>query len=112
VSADDPLPAETPADPGHDEDRRRLPRTIGGWFYLVVLAATGIGIVVVATGNWRVGTRWIAGALLFAALIRLVLPARDAGMLAVRRRWLDCVMLAGVGALLIFLAATIPNQPL
>jgi hypothetical protein len=41
-----------------------------------------------------------------------VLPARDAGMLAVRRRWLDCLMLAGVGALLIFLAATIPNQPL
>ena len=78
MSADDPLPAETPADPGYDEDRRRLPRTIGGWFYLVVLAATGIGIVVVAIGNWRVGTRWIAGALLFAALLVLLLPRFDA----------------------------------
>ena len=111
MSADAPLPAETPSDPGHDEDRRRLPRTIGGWFYLVVLAATGVGIVVVATGNWRVGTRWIGGALLFAALIRLVLPARDAGMLAVRHRSVDCVMLAGVGVMLLILAETIPNQP-
>ena len=112
MAADDPLPAEPPSEPGHDDDRRRYPRTVGGMFYLVVLAAMAIGIVVVATGNWRVGTHWIAGALLFAALIRLVLPARDAGMLAVRQRWLDCLMLAGVGGLLIFLAATIPNQPL
>jgi hypothetical protein len=112
VNADDPLPAETPSEPGHDDDRRRYPRTIGGMFYLVVLAATLVGIVIVATGNWRAGTRWIAAALMFAALIRLVLPARDAGMLAVRHRAVDCLMLAGVGAVLLFLAATIPNQPL
>ena len=112
MAADDPLPAEPTSEPGHDDDRRRYPRTIGGMFYLVVLAATAVGIAIVATGNWRVGIRWIAGALLFAALIRLVLPARDAGMLAVRRRWVDCLMLAGVGGLLLFLAATIPNQPL
>ena len=43
--------------------------------------------------------------------MRLVLPAREAGMLAVRHRAVDCVMLAGVGGVLIFLASTIPNQP-
>jgi hypothetical protein len=112
VSADDPLPAEPPSDAGHDDYRRRYPSTIGGMVYLAVLAATLVGVGVVATGSWRVGTRWIGGALLFAALIRLVLPARDAGMLAVRHRSVDCLMLAGVGALLLFLAATIPNQPL
>ena len=94
------------------EDGRRYPSTIGGMFYLVVLAITGIGIGIVSTGNWRLGTRWVAGALIFAALLRLVLPRRDAGMLAVRHRVVDCVMLAGVGVALIFLAATIPNQPL
>jgi hypothetical protein len=49
--------------------------------------------------------------LCFAALLRLVLPRRDAGMLAVRSRLVDCVLLAGTGAALFFLAATIPNQP-
>ena len=111
MSADDPLPAETPSEPGHDDDRRRYPSTIGGMFYLVVLAATLAGIVIIAIGNWRAGTRWIGGALLFAALIRLVLPARDAGMLAVRHRSVDCLMLAGVGVMLLILAGTIPNQP-
>jgi hypothetical protein len=94
-----------------EDDVRRHPSTIGGAFYLGVLAAAGVGIAIVWSGDWRVGVRVIAGAVLFAALLRLVLPARDAGMLAVRKRWWDCVMLAGVGATLLFLAATIPNQP-
>ena len=95
-----------------EEGGRRYPSTIGGAFYLVVLAVTGIGVGIVTTGSWRVGVRWIAAALIFAALVRAVLPARDAGMLAVRRRWLDCLMLAGVGATLLFLATSIPDQPL
>ena len=40
-----------------------------------------------------------------------LLPARDAGMLAVRHRLVDVVLLGGVGGLLLFLARTIPNQP-
>ena len=107
-------PLDTPLEPSElfPEDGRRYPSTIGGLFYLVVLAITGVGIGIVSTGSWRLGTRWVAGALIFAALLRLVLPRRDAGMLAVRHRLVDCVMLAGVGVALIFLAATIPNQPI
>jgi len=102
-------PAPPPdADPG---EGRRYPSTIGGMIYLAVLVVTAVGIGIVATGEWRVGIRWVAGGLIFAALVRLVLPAREAGMLAVRHRVEDCVMLAGVGALLVFLASTIPNQP-
>jgi Protein of unknown function (DUF3017) len=96
-----------------DEDEgRRYPSTIGGAFYLVVLAVVGISIGIVTTGDWRLGVRWFGGALLFAALVRAVLPAKDAGMLAVRRRWWDCLLLAGTGAALIFLAGSIPDQPL
>ena len=110
---DPPLDSPAPLEPElFTEDGRRYPSTIGGMFYLVVLAITGVGIGIVATGDWRLGTRWVAGALIFAALLRLVLPRRDAGMLAVRHRLVDCVMLAGVGVALIFLAATIPNQPI
>jgi hypothetical protein len=32
-------------------------------------------------------------------------------MLRVRRRWFDVLLLTGTGFMLIFLAATIPNQP-
>jgi hypothetical protein len=114
---------EPPADPGEEpgddlapvsdeEEGRRYPSTIGGAFYLVVLAITAIGIGIVTTGAWRVGVRWMAGALILAAVVRAVLPARDAGMLAVRRRWWDCLLLAGVGIALVFLASSIPDQHL
>jgi len=94
-----------------DEAARRYPSTIGGAFYLMVLAATGVGMCVVVWGDWRTGVRWMGAALVFGSLVRLVLPSRDAGMLAVRTRWLDAALLSGVGAALFFLAATIPNQP-
>jgi DUF3017 family protein len=107
-------PPEEPAEPDalvgpHDE--RRYPSTIGGLFYLVVLAAGGVGIAIVWSGDWRLGIRFLAAGLCAAALLRLVLPARDAGMLAVRSRIFDVVLLGGLGAALLFLAQTIPNQP-
>jgi uncharacterized membrane protein len=100
--------AETPTEP----EPRRHPSTIGGMIYLLVLAATGLGIgIVVWSGDWRRGVTWLGGALIAAAALRLVLRQRDAGMLAVRHRLVDVVLLAVVGAVLIVLAATIPNQP-
>ncbi|MDF1602329.1 DUF3017 domain-containing protein [Nocardioides sp. YIM 152315] len=95
-----------------DGEPRRYPSTIGGAFYLAVLAVVAIAIGVVTTGEWRAGIRWFGGALIIAAVIRAVLPAKDAGMLAVRARWWDCTLLVGTGAALIFLAGSIPDQPL
>ena len=97
----------------HDalEEERRYPSTIGGAFYLLVLVAAGVGIAIVWGGDWQLGIRCLSGALCFAALLRLVLPARDAGMLAVRNRFFDALLLGGVGAAIFFLATTIPNQP-
>lgn len=106
----DPVPEQEPE--SVEDEGRRYPSTIGGAFYLVVLAVVGIAVGVVTTGAWRGGIRWFGAALIFAALVRAVLPAKDAGMLAVRRRWWDCVLLAGTGAAMIFLAGSIPDQPL
>ncbi len=47
--------------------------------------------------------------MIVSALLRAVLPARDAGMLAVRNRWFDVTLLAVIGGVLWFLASTIPS---
>ena len=97
--------------PEPEEAPRRYPSTIGGAFYLMVLAAAGVGGVLVVRDDWRTGVKWIGASLLAAAAIRLVLRERDAGMLAVRHRAVDAVLLVTVGIALIVLATTIPNQP-
>lgn len=99
------------AEPGADEPRR-YPSTIGGALYLCVLVTMGVGLLLVALAGWRSGIRVIAASLAAAALFRLVLPQKDAGMLAVRRRWVDVVVVGGVSAVLFFLASSIPEQPL
>ncbi len=96
---------------GAETDGRRYPSTVGGLFYLVVLLATAVGIGITWAGDWRLGTEWMGSALIAAAALRLVLRRRDAGMLAVRHRIFDVLLLAVVGATMIFLAITIPNQP-
>lgn len=105
----DPEPLEP--SPAPDETERRYPSTIGGGFYLLVLAAMAVGIVATSIDDWRLGIRIVGGALLAAAALRLVLRQRDAGMLAVRHRLVDVALLAGMGAALIFLAGDIPGPP-
>ncbi len=95
--------------PGDDD--RRHPSTIGGAIYLAILLVVAGAIGVTAIGDWRVGIRIFSAALGVAALARLVLPRRDAGMLAVRHRMVDVALLVGVGIALWVLAETIPNQP-
>jgi hypothetical protein len=109
----------TSPDPEHPEgpppeDERRYPSTIGGMFYILVLVVVAGALVVAAVGDgdlWRTGIRIMGGALIFGALVRLVLRARDAGMLAVRHKVLDALVLLVLGGSLIFLAGSIPDQP-
>ena len=90
---------------------RRYPSTIGGILFLAVLATAVLGLVLVGTGSWRNGVRLIGVALLAAALARSLLSSTNAGMLAVRHRVLDVVLLTGLGLALLVLASSIPNQP-
>ena len=73
---------------------------------------TGAGLVLCWTTDWRLGVKWVGGALVLGAVARLVLRRRDAGMLAVRNRLVDAVLLSAVGVILVFLSESIPNQPL
>ena len=106
----DPPPDDVPPESAEPEGRR-YPSTLGGLCYLVVLVVSGVGLALVSQGHWRPGVKWISGALVAAALVRLVIPAHQAGMLAVRRRSVDVVILASVGIALWFLSSSIPNQP-
>lgn len=108
-----PVDVEGTAD-GADEEpqERRYPSTIGGAFYLLILITSAIGLGIVVSGNWRLGVRWLAASLMAGSALRLLLPERDAGMLAVRHRFIDCTLLAGVGGALFWLASSIPDQPL
>ncbi len=95
-----------------EEAPKRYPSTIGGLLYLLALAGVAVGLGLAVAGDWRSGVRWIAGALLFAAGCRLLLPDRQAGMLAVRHRAVDVALLVAVGGVLLVLAGSIPNQRL
>ncbi|HWJ08949.1 MAG TPA: DUF3017 domain-containing protein [Nocardioides sp.] len=101
-----------PGDPGEEPPApRRYPSTIGGGFYLLILATTVAGVIVAGTSDWRTGVRLIGASLAFAAALRLVLRDRDAGMLAVRHRALDVAILVVLSVVLFVLAASIPDQP-
>ena len=112
----EPDPTEEAGDPGPVGEPeawqpRRYPSTIGGAFYLAILVAACTAIGIVVGGDWRLGVRVLAAALAVAGVLRLVLPLRDAGMLAVRHRVLDVLILVGVAAALYWLAGSIPDQP-
>lgn len=107
----DPLPPEPDPVAPQQPPERRYPSTIGGAFYIAILITTFAAIVVVVVDDWRVGVRILGGALVFAGALRLVLPQRDAGMLAVRHRSIDVILLVIAGGLLWWLAGSIPDQP-
>lgn len=90
-------------------NRKKVPYWLSQVPYALVLSALAAGIVVVAAAYFKRGPAIIAGALLLAATFRLFLPKDWIGLLAVRRRWVDLLTLAGLAALLIVLAWVAPQ---
>jgi hypothetical protein len=83
------------------------------WAYLAVLVAVAIALLIIGEGVHlvRSGTLVLAGVLLVAAIARLVLPDRLAGMLSSRRRLLDVAIFGvlGVGLLVAGLVVPVPG---
>lgn len=74
----------------------------------LVIAGVGLGLIVIADHHFRVGSVLIACSIIAGAGLRLMLPARRAGLLAVRGRLVDVVTLAVLGAALLALALAVP----
>ncbi len=73
---------------------------------LAAILVVGAGLVLVTFGEWRRGLVVVGLALVGAALLRLLLPLRRVGLLAVRSRSIDVLLLAGAGLALIVLTLT------
>ncbi len=92
-------------------DKRDLPADdfpSNPWPLMVVLVVLATALVFLGLGRWRSASLLIAGAAGLAALLRLVLRARVAGLLVVRRRWVDVVGLASVAVGIAALAFLVP----
>ena len=76
---------------------------------LAVLAVVAVGLALVAVEHWRRGLTVMGLALVGAALLRLFLPERRVGFLAVRSRPVDVVLLAAAGLALTTISLAIPG---
>ena len=94
--------AATPATPAFQ---------IVAWLpYVIVLAGTAAGLLVASQGSQYAGrgAAGVGAALLVAALARLALPPRYAGLLASRSKAQDVAGFAVLGAAVLAVAASLP----
>ena len=78
---------------------------------LLVLAGGVIGLVVVTLDGFRLGCSLLGASVLFAGLSRAVLPTRRVGLLVVRSRPFDVLVLVVMGVALVVLAVIVPGEP-
>ncbi|WP_078956269.1 DUF3017 domain-containing protein [Streptomyces sp. NRRL B-1140] len=79
------------------------------WPVLAVLGLAGVGLLVTAFGQFRLGTLLIGVALLGGGAMRWLLP--DVGMLAVRSRFTDIVTYGLMGLVIVMLALMAQPKP-
>ncbi|MDT0406641.1 DUF3017 domain-containing protein [Streptomyces edwardsiae] len=80
------------------------------WPILCVLLTVGLGLLLTALDQFRLGTLLVGVALLAGALLRWLMP--HVGMLAVRSRFTDIVTYGGLGAVIVLLALMVQPHPL
>ena len=68
------------------------------WPLVVSLGVVVVGLVVVASGHFRRGTVLLSFGVTLALFLRILLPSDRAGLLAVRSKKVDVVVLAVLAA--------------
>jgi DUF3017 family protein len=102
--------ASGPVEPVIDD----RPPIRGGWVgrqwpLLLVLGGSLTAFLTVALDHFRAGCLLFGFSVLFAALARAVLPARRVGLLVVRSRAFDLLVLLVMGISLVVLAIIVPR---
>jgi Protein of unknown function (DUF3017). len=81
---------------------------LGQWPLALVLSGVAVGLFVVAvTGHWRVGCTLIGASVTLGGILRLM-PNSRVGLLAVRSRLIDTVLLLGSGVGIVILTWVMP----
>ena len=89
---------------------RGQPVTVRQWPIVVVLTMVAVGLAVTALNQFRPGVITIGAALMVGCLLRSVLP--EVGMLAVRSRFTDVLVMGILGIAIILLALASEPNPL
>jgi hypothetical protein len=89
--------------PGAARSSRQWPLVV-----VVVGVLAGLGVAWLGTTTWRLGCVLVGLALLVGAVERLVLGDREAGLLQVRSKGFDVVVLAVLGLAVVTLALVVP----
>jgi hypothetical protein len=84
-----------------------LPRPPRPW-YAQIAGQWPLAIVVMGASFWRRGATMIGLTVAGASVLRLVLPARMVGLLEVRSRWLDTLILFLIGSGILITAWLVP----
>lgn len=82
--------------------------TLNQWPLVAVLACLAASLGITSTGHWKRGSFAIGCSVLLAGLLRAVLPSRVAGLLAVRGRWFDTVLLLLAGGTMLVVTLVVP----
>jgi hypothetical protein len=104
-------PARRRTAPARAADADRSAAGVLAWLpYLIVLAGVAVGLSVAGQGSLHAGrgAAVVGGALLAAAVARLLLPPRYAGLLASRGKALDVAAFAVLGAAVLGAALSLP----
>lgn len=80
------------------------------WPLLTVLGGGVVGLAAIGLDHFRSGSLLLSTSVLFAALARAVLPARRVGLLVVRSRPFDVLVLSTMGIALLVLAIVVPAE--
>lgn len=100
---------EIAAGPAPSDRSRRLGPLRQWPLLLVLLGLTGSLVAVMVMDDFRPGAMGFGATMLAAGVLRLCLPERVAGLLAVRARALDVVTLFLLGGCTLTLALVIPE---
>jgi len=105
--ADDSRPEGGGAPRRAAERKGFVRKVLGQWPLALVLAGVALGLAIVAFTHWRLGATVVGASITVGGLLR-ALPGRIPGLLAVRNRPVDMILLLGVGIGIVVLAWVVP----
>lgn len=82
------------------------------WPFFTSVALLVLAMVVLLSGHWRRGAFGVGIAVLAAGLFRALLPEEKAGVLSVRGKLFDSIVLLGTAGVMLGLTMIVPHSRL